>query len=49
KADGHVEHDPCISHCFPYAFDECIDSHERRCPDYLNKLWNVPPQRPQPT
>ncbi|CAG8808024.1 403_t:CDS:1, partial [Gigaspora rosea] len=33
KANGKIEHDSCISHCLPYAFGECINSHETRCPD----------------
>src|SRR4051794_14255915 len=31
KSDGHIDHDPCISHCLLYAFGECTNEHETRC------------------
>lgn len=29
--DGRVIHDPCISHCLPYAFGECNNKHKTQC------------------
>ncbi|GBB91662.1 hypothetical protein RclHR1_01900027 [Rhizophagus clarus] len=31
NADSTIEHDPCISHCLPYAFDDCYKIHNSRC------------------
>ncbi|CAG8855357.1 44732_t:CDS:1, partial [Gigaspora margarita] len=39
REDGRVEHNPCISHCLPYAFGECVYSHETRCPN-CDELFN---------
>jgi hypothetical protein len=33
NSDGHIGHNPCISHCLLYAFGECTSKHESRCPD----------------
>jgi hypothetical protein len=32
KNDGTAIHDDCINHCLLYAFDECTQEHEFRCP-----------------
>jgi hypothetical protein len=31
NADGMTNHDPCISHCLPYAFGNCYKIHNSRC------------------
>ncbi|GET51064.1 hypothetical protein GLOIN_2v1767205 [Rhizophagus irregularis DAOM 181602=DAOM 197198] len=30
-ADGTTKHNPCISHCLPYAFGKCSEKHNSRC------------------
>ncbi|RIB00817.1 hypothetical protein C2G38_2232840 [Gigaspora rosea] len=40
ETNGRIEHDPCISHCLPYAFGECINYHEERCTN-CNQLFEV--------
>ncbi|RIB13654.1 hypothetical protein C2G38_2197242 [Gigaspora rosea] len=39
REDGCVEHNPCISHYLPYAFGECVYSHETQCPN-CDELFN---------
>ena len=31
NADGTAQHNPCISHCLPYAFGKCLEKHKSRC------------------
>uniref|UniRef100_U9TU29 Uncharacterized protein n=1 Tax=Rhizophagus irregularis (strain DAOM 181602 / DAOM 197198 / MUCL 43194) TaxID=747089 RepID=U9TU29_RHIID len=31
NADGTTQHNPCISHCLPYAFGKCLEKHKSRC------------------
>ena len=31
NADGTTKHNPCISHCLPYAFRKCFEKHNSRC------------------
>ncbi|CAB5207494.1 unnamed protein product [Rhizophagus irregularis] len=31
NADGTTIHNPCISHCLPYAFGKCSEKHTSRC------------------
>ncbi|PKY34945.1 hypothetical protein RhiirB3_455158, partial [Rhizophagus irregularis] len=31
NADGTTQHNPCISHCLPYAFGKCLEKHKSQC------------------
>ena len=31
NADGTTNHNPCISHCLPYAFGSCFKNHNLQC------------------
>ena len=52
--DGTTDHVNCINHCLQYAFDECMQSHSKRCKkcdqlfDFFNKIKEILPLEHHP-